>query len=126
MTRDRSASSAVRTTASGSSAILPPGRTGARSPDPDHTAVGKPQRPLGIAAYCARAELMHHWLHVPEVEPHEYQLGSPLASIVGIADMLLRRENLDPDVRTHVTAIRDLALDMVREAERVTGAAERP
>jgi hypothetical protein len=69
---------------------------------------------------------MHHWLHVPEVEPHEYPLGSPLASIVGIADMLLRRENLDPDVVTHVKAIRDLALDMVREAERIAGAAEQP
>lgn len=69
---------------------------------------------------------MHHWLQVPEVEPHEYQLGSSPASIVGIADMLLRKEDLDPDVRTHVTAIRDLALEMVREAERVGGAAERP
>lgn len=67
---------------------------------------------------------MHHWRNVREVEPHEYQLGSPPASIVGIADMLLRKEDLDPDVRTHVTAIRDLALDMVREAERVGGAAE--
>ena len=69
---------------------------------------------------------MHDWLDVPEVEPHEYLLGSPPASIVGIADMLLRRESLDPDVRTHVTAIRDLALDMVREAERIAGAAEHP
>jgi hypothetical protein len=68
--------------------------------------------------------LVHHWRNVREVEPHEYQLGSPPASIVGIADMLLRKEDLDPDVRTHVTAIRDLALDMVREAERVAGAAE--
>jgi hypothetical protein len=62
---------------------------------------------------------------VAEVEPHEYPLGSPLASIVGIADMLLRKENLDPDVVTHVTAMRDLALDMLRDAERVAGAAER-
>jgi hypothetical protein len=81
---------------------------------------------VGTPAYCARTGSVHHWLDVPEVEPHEYQLGSPLASIVGIADMLLRRENLDPDVRTHVTAIRDLALDMVREAERIAGAAEHP
>ena len=78
-------------------------------------------RPIALPA-----GLVHHWLHVPEVEPHEYQLGSPPASIVGIADMLLRRESLDPDVRTHVTAIRDLAIDMVREAERIAGAAEHP
>lgn len=81
---------------------------------------------MGNPAYCAHTGLVHHWLDVPEVEPHEYQLGTPLASIVGIADMLLRKEDLDPDVRTHVTAIRDLALDMVREAERIAGAAEHP
>ena len=81
---------------------------------------------MGSVAYCARAGSVHHWLQVAAAEPHEYPLGSPLASIVGIADLLLRKENLDPDVTTHVTAIRDLALDMLRETERTGNATETP
>ena len=53
-----------------------------------------------------------------ETEAHEYRLGSPLASIAGIAEATLAREDLDEDVATRVRAIRDLALDALRKAER--------
>jgi hypothetical protein len=51
-------------------------------------------------------------------EPHEYRLGSAAASVVGIATSLLEREGLDEDLVTRLRAIRDLALEMAREAER--------
>ena len=54
---------------------------------------------------------------MPDVEPHQYRLGSRAASIVGMADGLLSREDLDEDVVTRLLAIRDLALELVREAE---------
>jgi hypothetical protein len=53
-----------------------------------------------------------------ETEAHEYRLGSPLASIIGIAEATLAREDLDEDVATRVRAIRDLALDALRKDER--------
>jgi hypothetical protein len=53
-----------------------------------------------------------------DTEAHEYRLGSPLASIAGIAEATLARKDLDEDVATRVRAIRDLALDALREAER--------
>jgi hypothetical protein len=53
-----------------------------------------------------------------ETEAHEYRLGSPLASIIGIAEATLAREGLDEDVATRVRAIRDLALDALRKDER--------
>jgi len=53
-----------------------------------------------------------------ETEAHEYRLGSPLASIIGLADATLEREGLDEDVATRVRAIRDIAFDALREAER--------
>jgi hypothetical protein len=53
---------------------------------------------------------------MPDVEP-QYRLGSRAASIVGMADGLLSREDLDDDVVTRLRAIRDLALEIVREAE---------
>src|SRR5438128_2457935 len=43
-----------------------------------------------------------------ETEAHEYRLGSPLASIIGLADATLEREDLDEDVATRVRAIRDI------------------
>jgi hypothetical protein len=53
-----------------------------------------------------------------DTEAHQYRLGSPLASIVGIADAMLEREDLDDDVATRVRAIRDIAFDALRKAER--------
>jgi hypothetical protein len=53
-----------------------------------------------------------------DAEAHQYRLGSPLASIVGIAEATLERDDLDDDVATRVRAIRDLALDALRKAER--------
>jgi len=47
---------------------------------------------------------------VPEAEAHLYRLGSPLASIAGIAQATLERNDLDDDVATRLRAIRDLAL----------------
>jgi hypothetical protein len=54
---------------------------------------------------------------VAEVEPHGYRLGSPAASIVGMTQQLLDRGGFDEEVATHLRAIRDLALELVREAE---------
>jgi hypothetical protein len=53
-----------------------------------------------------------------DMEPHEYPLGSAAASIVGIATGLLEREDLDEDLVTRLRAIRDLALELAREAGR--------
>jgi hypothetical protein len=53
-----------------------------------------------------------------DTEAHQYRLGSPLASIIGIAEATLERDDLDDDVATRVRAIRDLALDALRKAER--------
>jgi hypothetical protein len=53
-----------------------------------------------------------------ETEGHGYRLGSPLASIAGIAEATLATKDLDEDVATRVRAIRDLALDALHKAER--------
>lgn len=53
-----------------------------------------------------------------DVETHGYPLGSAAASIVGIATGLLEREDLDEDVVMRLRAIRDLALELAREAGR--------
>ena len=53
-----------------------------------------------------------------DMETHGYPLGSAAASIVGIADSLLEREDLDEDLVTRLRAIRDLALELAREAGR--------
>jgi hypothetical protein len=55
---------------------------------------------------------------VPEAEAHLYRLGSPLASIAGIAEATLERNDLDDDVATRLRAIRDLALDALAKEER--------
>jgi hypothetical protein len=52
-----------------------------------------------------------------DFEAHEYRLGSPAASIVGITQQLLDRVDLDDDVVTRLHAIRDLALELVRAEE---------
>ena len=54
---------------------------------------------------------------MPETESHQYRLGSPLASIAGIAEATLERDDLDEDVATRLRAIRDLALDALARAE---------
>jgi hypothetical protein len=53
-----------------------------------------------------------------DTEAHEYRLGSPLASIIGLADATLEREDLDDDVATRLRAIRHIAFDALRKAER--------
>jgi hypothetical protein len=53
-----------------------------------------------------------------DTETHEYHLGSPLASIIGLADAMLERDDLDEEVATRVHAIRDIAFDELRKAER--------
>jgi len=53
-----------------------------------------------------------------DTEAHQYRLGSPLASIIGIADATLERNDLDEDVATRVRAIRDIAFEALRRAER--------
>jgi hypothetical protein len=55
---------------------------------------------------------------MPEAEAHLYRLGSPLASIAGIAEATLERNDLDDDVATRLRAIRDLALNALAKAER--------
>jgi hypothetical protein len=52
-----------------------------------------------------------------DIEAHEYRLGSPAASIVGMTQQLLERTDLDPEVVTRLHAIRDLALGIVRESQ---------
>jgi len=53
-----------------------------------------------------------------DTEAHQYRLGSPLASIIGLADATLARDDLDEDVTTRIRAIRDIAFDALRKAER--------
>jgi hypothetical protein len=55
---------------------------------------------------------------VPEAEAHLYRLGSPLASIAGIAEATLERNDLDDDVAIRLRAIRDLALEALAKEER--------
>jgi len=47
----------------------------------------------------------------------DFRLGSPAASIVGITQQLLERDGLDEDLAVHLRAIRELALELAREAE---------
>jgi hypothetical protein len=53
-----------------------------------------------------------------DTEAHQYRLGSPLAAIIGIADATLERDDLGEDVAMRVRAIRDIAFDALRKAER--------
>jgi hypothetical protein len=53
-----------------------------------------------------------------DTEAHQYRLGSPLASIIGLADATLERDDLDEEVATRVRAIRDIAFDALRKTER--------
>jgi hypothetical protein len=53
-----------------------------------------------------------------DAEAHQYRLGSPLAAIIGLADATLERHDLDEDVATRVRAIRDIAYEALRKAER--------
>jgi hypothetical protein len=50
-----------------------------------------------------------------DVEAHDYRLGTPAASIIGMTQQLLDRTDLDPEVVTRLHAIRDLALMIVQE-----------
>jgi hypothetical protein len=54
---------------------------------------------------------------VADVEAHGYRLGSPAASILGMTQQLLDRGGFDEETATRLRAIRDLALELVREAE---------
>jgi hypothetical protein len=48
------------------------------------------------------------------VEAHEYHLGTPAASIVGMSQQLLDRDDLSDEIKTRMQAIRDLALEIVQ------------
>ena len=51
-------------------------------------------------------------------DSHQYPVGSPMASIAGIAESILERDDLSEDVAIRVRAIRDLALHALRQADR--------
>jgi hypothetical protein len=72
---------------------------------------------MAHSAYCFRVASVHHLVAMPDTEAHQYRLGSPLASIAGIAEATLQRNDLDDDVATRLRAIRDLALDALARAE---------
>jgi len=57
-----------------------------------------------------------------DIEVHDIRLGSPAASIVGIAQRLLEQGALDEETASRIRAIRELALEAVREAEGQAGA----
>ena len=61
-----------------------------------------------------------------DTEAHQYRLGSPLASIAGIAEATLERADLDEEVATRLRAIRDLALDALARAEKPRDPDSRP
>ena len=62
-----------------------------------------------------------------ETEAHaSYRLGSPLASIAGIAQSMLERNDLDEELITRLRAIRDLALDALRADGADVGSEARP
>jgi hypothetical protein len=74
---------------------------------------GCPTWPIAFPrSLCITSETMR------ETEAHQYRLGSPLASIAGIAEATLQRNDLDDEVATRLRAIRDLALDALERAER--------
>lgn len=52
-----------------------------------------------------------------DVEAHEYHLGTAAASIVGMSQQLLERDDLSEEIKTRVRAIRDLALGIVEDDE---------
>ena len=56
-----------------------------------------------------------------EVQSHAYRLGSPLASVIGIAERILQRSDLPAEVRMDLSAIRDLALEALEAEERSSG-----
>jgi len=62
-----------------------------------------------------------------ETEAHaSYRLGSPLASIAGIAQSMLERNDLDEELITRLRAIRDLALEALRADGADVGSQARP
>jgi hypothetical protein len=54
-----------------------------------------------------------------EVGAHAYRLGSPLASVAGMAERVLERTDLSEAVRAEMRAIRDFALQALEEEESV-------
>jgi hypothetical protein len=68
--------------------------------------------PLGLLPRPDRCVITQR---MADAEAHSsYPLGSPLASIAGIAESMLERNDLDEDIATRLRAIRDLALDALR------------
>lgn len=64
-----------------------------------------------------------------ETEAHaysSYRLGSPLASIAGIAESVLQRNDLDEDLTTRLRAIRDLALEAMMADRQDFGSVSEP
>jgi hypothetical protein len=52
-----------------------------------------------------------------DLPPVGYRLGSRAASIVGMTQQLLDRGDMDEEAATRLRAIRELALELAREAE---------
>ncbi len=68
-----------------------------------------------------------------ESEAHRHRYRSPIAAIIGLADAALLREELEPDLRKHLRAIRALAQQALEaddleqsEHRRARGAAAEP
>jgi hypothetical protein len=53
-----------------------------------------------------------------DVEAHEYWLGSNVAAIFAISDGVLRRPDVDEEIRAHVRAIRNLAAELLEQERR--------
>jgi hypothetical protein len=82
-------------------------------------------RSLGLSTFASNP-LLCSTDCMADSEAHVYRIGSPVASIVGIAEGLLEHEDLDDDVATRARAIRDLALEVVRQAGSGEPARTRP
>jgi signal transduction histidine kinase len=60
-----------------------------------------------------------------DTEAHQHRHRSPIAAVVGIAEALLDRSGLDPEVAKHVRAIHALAREAL-EAEEARSRLDRP
>jgi hypothetical protein len=62
-----------------------------------------------------------------ETEAHSsYRLGSPLASIAGIAESMLDGNDLDEELTTRLRAIRDLAIGALQADRADLGSQPQP
>lgn len=71
----------------------------------------------GLLDPLPRSDRLCMTVGVTDHDNRDFRLGSPAASIVGMTQQLLERDGLDEDVAVHLRAIRELALELVRETE---------